>query len=325
MSDPFLHDLPDFKNLLEITARANDIDEPSLIEKDYWIMHSLYGLQKLGFTFELKGGTSLSKGYGIIHRFSEDLDIRIEPEERFVGFKVYVGKNHDDPKHRKSRKDYFDWLAKFFEEKISGISQVVRDETFDDAEKNRNGGIRLLYKNEYGLPAGIKEGILLEVGFDRTSPFQRRDITSWAYENARASSTISFADNRAIGVPCYEPKYTFVEKLQAVVRKYRLFQQGKGSRTLPANFVRHYYDLFKLIDLPEVQVFIGTAEYEAYKKERFKGDDTIVANSDVLRLADADERALFEKEYERTASMYFRDRPTFEEILQRMQKDLPRL
>ena len=53
-------------------------------------MHSLYGLQQLGLTFELKGGTSLSKGYQIIDRFSEDIDIRIEPPpER----KVATGRN----------------------------------------------------------------------------------------------------------------------------------------------------------------------------------------------------------------------------------------
>jgi predicted nucleotidyltransferase component of viral defense system len=43
------------------------------VEKDYWIMHGLYGLQQMGMSFELKGGTSLSKGYGIIERFSEDI------------------------------------------------------------------------------------------------------------------------------------------------------------------------------------------------------------------------------------------------------------
>ena len=42
-------------------------------------MHCLYGLQQLGLTFELKGGTSLSKGHKTIDRFSEDIDILIEP------------------------------------------------------------------------------------------------------------------------------------------------------------------------------------------------------------------------------------------------------
>jgi predicted transcriptional regulator of viral defense system len=69
---------------------------PALVEKDYWITHCLYGLQQLGLKFELKGGTSLSKGYGIIHRFSEDIDIRIEPPpelhepRKFFGSKRYL-------------------------------------------------------------------------------------------------------------------------------------------------------------------------------------------------------------------------------------------
>jgi predicted nucleotidyltransferase component of viral defense system len=67
-----LHDIPDFHDLIAVTARARRID-PGLVEKDYWIMHALWGLQQLGLTFELKGGTSLSKGYGLIHRFSEDI------------------------------------------------------------------------------------------------------------------------------------------------------------------------------------------------------------------------------------------------------------
>ena len=53
---------------------------PALVEKDYWIMQSLYGLQQLGLTFELKGGTSLSKGYGLISRFSEDIDLDADLE-----------------------------------------------------------------------------------------------------------------------------------------------------------------------------------------------------------------------------------------------------
>ncbi len=40
-------------------------------------MHVLYGLKTLGLDFELKGGTSLSKGFQIIDRFSEDIDIYI--------------------------------------------------------------------------------------------------------------------------------------------------------------------------------------------------------------------------------------------------------
>jgi Nucleotidyl transferase AbiEii toxin, Type IV TA system len=78
MSRDHLHNHPDFPDLIRIVAREKSID-PALVEKDYWIMHCLYGLQQLGMKFELKGGTSLSKGFQIINRFSEDIDIRIEP------------------------------------------------------------------------------------------------------------------------------------------------------------------------------------------------------------------------------------------------------
>lgn len=77
-SETYLHEHPDFPDLIRIVATDKGII-PQLIEKDYWIMHCLYGLTKQGFNFELKGGTSLSKGFNIIHRFSEDIDIQINP------------------------------------------------------------------------------------------------------------------------------------------------------------------------------------------------------------------------------------------------------
>ncbi len=67
MSD-FLLTRSDFNELLAIVAEQRGID-PVLVEKDYWIMHCLWGLQASGFRFELKGGTSLSIGFGIIHPF----------------------------------------------------------------------------------------------------------------------------------------------------------------------------------------------------------------------------------------------------------------
>ncbi|WP_249734846.1 nucleotidyl transferase AbiEii/AbiGii toxin family protein [Bradyrhizobium sp. sGM-13] len=78
MPRDFLHNHPQFADLIRIVAKVKGIDPP-LVEKDYWIMHCLYGLHQLGFTFQLKGGTSLSKGHQIINRFSEDIDILIEP------------------------------------------------------------------------------------------------------------------------------------------------------------------------------------------------------------------------------------------------------
>lgn len=56
----YLHELDNFSELLRIVSDESGI-VPQLVEKDYWIMHCLFGLTQQGFQFELKGGTSLLK------------------------------------------------------------------------------------------------------------------------------------------------------------------------------------------------------------------------------------------------------------------------
>jgi len=90
----YLHQHKDFADLLRIIEDETGI-QAGLIEKDYWIMHVLHGLKTQGFEFKLKGGTSLSKGYKIIDRFSEDIDIYIKPPaDRQV---------NENPKNSKSK------------------------------------------------------------------------------------------------------------------------------------------------------------------------------------------------------------------------------
>ena len=53
-TDRYLHEQKDFRDLIQVVSNERHI-LPQLIEKDYWIMHVLYGLAKQGFIFELKG------------------------------------------------------------------------------------------------------------------------------------------------------------------------------------------------------------------------------------------------------------------------------
>lgn len=73
----FVHDESGFDSLLTQVADQTGI-APALVEKDYWITHALWALHETGLDLWLKGGTSLSKGFGIIERFSEDLDLMVE-------------------------------------------------------------------------------------------------------------------------------------------------------------------------------------------------------------------------------------------------------
>lgn len=169
----YLHRHRDYPDLIRTLSDEKGI-APDLIEKDYGIMHCLHGLTQQGYRFELKGGTSLSKGFSNIQRFSEDIDLRIAPPK---DQKIFTGKHHSKPQHCESRKQFYDRLAT--EIKIEGILKSSRDSAFDD-EKYGSGGIRLTYDNLNPISGGLKNGILLEVGFDQVTPNTKRDISCWA-------------------------------------------------------------------------------------------------------------------------------------------------
>jgi hypothetical protein len=304
MLPDYLHNHPQFRDLIRIVAREKSIDH-ALVEKDYWIMHCLYGLQKLGMTFELKGGTSLSKGFQIIDRFSEDIDIRIEPP---ADQNVKTGRNQTKRAHRQSRESFYDWLAGAI--RIDGIGEVKRDRDFDNADFF-SGGIRLFYESFNEPVEGLKEGILLEVGFDDVTPNIARDISSWAYDYA--AGKVEIIDNRATAVACYDPGYTLVEKLQTVSTKFRK-QQETGE--FPVNFMRHYYDVYSLLQRPEVQAFIGTDAYKGHKEKRFRtGDNPNIAANEAFVLSDPQTRETYKTAYAGTSALYYKARPTFDEIL----------
>jgi hypothetical protein len=315
MPPDFLHNHRQFGDLIRIVA-INEGIEPALIEKDYWIMQSLYGLQQLGLAFELKGGTSLSKGYGLIDRFSEDIDIRIEPP---ADPPVMSGRNHDKPAHVEGRKAFYDRLAQTIV--IDGIITVERDTDFDDTRQYRSGGIRLAYASKNGSAEGLKEGILLEVGFDDVAPNETRDISSWAYDYA--AGRVEILDNRARGVACYHPGHTLVEKLQAISTKFR---QQQATGVFPANFMRHYYDVYCLLPDKTVQDFIGTPAYLAHKAKRFpKADNPIIAQNEAFALSDPDTRAKLQKAYVASNALYYRGQPPFEDILAEIANWAPKL
>jgi hypothetical protein len=308
----FLHDRRDFAQLVAIVADERGID-PVLVEKDYWIMHCLWGLQAQGFQFELKGGTSLSKGFGVIHRFSEDIDIRIEPPE---SMQVRTGRNQDKPAHVESRRAFYDWLAA--EIKIPGILTGERDTAFDD-EKLRSAGVRLHHPSVNRALAGVKTGILLELGFDDTAPNRAVTISSWAYDAAVARG-VKVADNRAKQVLCYAPTHTFVEKLQTISTKYRRLGDAKE---FPRNFLRHYYDVYCLLGLPEVLAFLGQPAYEERKQQRFRGGDELkIARNAAFRLEDVAQRQLFSEEYRKTSALYYLGQPLFEDLLARIHEHI---
>ena len=306
----YLHNHKDFPDLLRIIEEETQILS-GLIEKDYWIMHVLFGLKKQGFEFELKGGTSLSKGFKIIDRFSEDIDIHIKPP---AILNVDVNPKKTKSQSVDSRKNYYDWLAK--EIKIDGIISVERDTAFD-SDYYRGGGIRLIYPTSLTPIEGVKEGILLEVGFDTVTPNKSISISSWALDKAKEVTDLSIIDNTAIDILCYHPGYTLIEKLQTIVRKFR--QEINDGKEM-SNYMRQYYDIYCLLGVQEVLDFIGTREYYSHKAERFKGLDNAIplSENEAFQLSSSSLREKFKTRYQNTSKLYYKGQPDFDDILQRI-------
>ena len=69
----------------QLTILANVAENKGIVdnavEKDYWVSMVLRAIFSLSYAaaFVFKGGTSLSKGWGLIERFSEDIDLAIDP------------------------------------------------------------------------------------------------------------------------------------------------------------------------------------------------------------------------------------------------------
>lgn len=308
----FLHENIRFDELILAVGEEKGI-EPDLIEKDYWIMHSLWGLQDLGFEFFMKGGTSLSKGYEIINRFSEDIDILITPPDCL---EVKSGRNHMKPAQIESRKVFFKWLIDNI--KISGIENVCLDPSSKPDGKYRNGDILLNYSSVIKRKIEkLKPGILLEVGFDQVTPFQKKSISSWAYDFAKEAG-LECADNRAKSVNCYNPEYTFVEKLSAISAKFRK-QQETGE--MDRNFLRHYYDVYMLLKRADVKAFIGTDEYFSHKNKKFrKSEEKNLSKNEAFIMSDSDVFNFYNKKHIENKPLHYEEMPSFNEIMDTIRK-----
>jgi len=200
--------------------------------------------------------------------------------------------------------------------------RFYRDHNFDEPQKMHSAGIRGEYHSYFATITALKPGIILELGFDKTTPNIPTDISSWALDKA-LSLNIEIIDNRAKQVKCYCPEYTFVEKLQTISTKYRLQHSNK---TMPINFLRHYYDVYQLLTQQRVLDFIGTDEYQAHKEKRFRSaDETDISKNEAFSLSNKATRDLYTKEFEKKSAIYFGEQPKFENILAKIKRHLHQL
>lgn len=91
------------------------------------------------------------------------------------------------------------------------------------------------------------------------------------------------------------------------------------------NFMRHYYDVYCLLAVPDVQEFIGTREYHAHahKAKRFRrADNPMIAENEAFRLDDPSTWQTYERAYKSTQALYYRGQPDFAEVIQRIRENV---
>jgi hypothetical protein len=274
----FLHENPEgFADLVQIIVGETGMAR-SIIEKDYWVTHTLWALSVSGLDVWFKGGTSLSKGFRLIERFSEDLDLKIEPGT-VASLPSVSNWKSEGTKATAERKAFFEQLPASLQVPHCTVELDVN--TIDKSW--RGASLRVLYPGLFlgELPPAIFGSIRLEVGSARVTPHVAQDLTSWVHEKLVATGTIAeFDDNRAMGVRCVHPLVTLLEKLDALHRRF------PNEKATPATFVRHYEDAARLIEghtkLPPLEGYINVRALA----------DEMLAQKQIVAMPAADDPAL---------------------------------
>ncbi len=300
---------------------------PQLIEKDFWvcwILKILFSLPASGRHLTFKGGTSLSKCYDVIRRFSEDVDVSIE--RTFLSSKEAI-----EPKKEESHKENqrrLERLQLACKKKISvtiipelkkNISSVLTDkkEWNVDLDPNDALGQTVLFTFPHALTSSVesyvKSAVKIEFG-SRADHWPVETMLVKPYvANVSGDVTIEGASVRVLAA-----ERTFWEKATILHMIYH-YPQGKN---VPSRMSRHYYDLFSMVDTPiyekslkKIALLKDVSEHKSlYFKANWAHYEEAKPGS--LRLMPRDEQVgRLKADYRQMQEMFFEDPPSFESIL----------
>lgn len=294
----FVHDAQDFDELILAVATARGI-LPALVEKDYWVTHALWALHRTGLEIWFKGGTALSKGYGIIERFSEDVDLCIKPGT-IAGLPVVTSWTSANNGPIASRVAFYTQLLDVLT--IPGARVVIAPGGIDS--RGRSAAYFVEYPGRFmgALPATMRPHVLIEVGDARVAPYVERRISSFVHDWLEAEGQLTeFIDNRPKHVRCLHPVAVLVEKLDAIRRRYH------RTPMVAHEFIRHYEDAARIVlRLQQGEhggVDVGAMMAEMVGMKQIAG--ALIANDAAFALNDDAARMQLEKAHAIVAPMFW--------------------
>lgn len=231
---PLYKDL-NFTALTEIAANETGCPQ-DLIEKDYWISITLQALatSEHGNDVIFKGGTSLSKAWHLVDRFSEDIDILID---------------HSDFTSKQSKRKKISQIRKLIES-VPGLTYSF-EQSF---QGELNADYVFLYPAQIAATGPFEAGrIKLEIGFrGGPHPNSKKEISS-ILGNLAKTKGVAHQDLEPFKMLVLDTRRTFVEKLFAI---HDAFERGVVRKK-----TRHYYDIHKLYETEHVREFVGTSQF----------------------------------------------------------------
>ena len=308
------------ENLFKNTALRKGLPE-SIIEKDFWVcfvLDYLFHRSKWQNNLAFKGGTSLSKAYDLIQRFSEDIDLILDWRVLGYGF--------NEPWEERSKTKQLDFnkqsverLFVFLKEQFlpeikKDLTELLRVEANVYISENDAGTVNFAYPSSFE-DSYVLRVIRLEIGalaaWTPTHSVTIRSYASECYPNI-----FSMPDTDVLTTTAAR---TFWEKATILHQEaYR----PEGS-LIPERYSRHYYDLYRMsqtnvkgeaLSQPELLIKVAKFKNKFYPRGWARYDEARIGS---LKLMPA-EHSLnrIASDYAKMKSMIYGEVPSFEELLQ---------
>ena len=299
------------------------------VEKDFWVcwvLRVLYGKLPSGSPRLLfKGGTSLSKAYGLIRRFSEDIDITVFRED----LKEPASVEDLEAMSGKKRKAKLDRIRDACRSWVTGplhehLAREVKELTAGrggiEIDTDDPDGQTLLawYPSVAADGSGyVRPAVRIECGA-KSALDPHRETTIRPY----VADDVKNLDLATGGVLTIEAARTFWDKVVVAHGLRRWFERRGELRQAGQRVSRHYYDLFCLYHSKDGEKALADRELGSdcvrHARMFFDRPDFDLASAKEGTWAIAPTEAMrkpLESDYANTVAMIFGAAPTFEEVM----------
>ncbi len=333
----FLSASPDERRGAFLTTAARMNTAEVNVEKDFWVCWTLqalfHQLPQGGPRLLFKGGTSLSKGYGLISRFSEDIDVTLFRED--LGQAASI--EQLQALSRKKRKARLEAIKAACQAYIQGplraqlgdlLAATLADAGLTATEAriepdpdDPDGQILLLWYPAVSQavvePAYVRPAVKIESGA-KSALDPHHPVTIRPYVDA----DLPALDLAVAGVTTVDPERTFWDKVVIVHGLRRWFETRGMLRGGGQRVTRHYYDLHRLTESAQGQAAIADlalgADCVAHARMFFNSPDLDLASAAPGTFALAPTEAMIgplERDYRAMTGMIFGDAPPFEAVM----------